>query len=88
MARFVIRPARFDKRKDRHEVDQFGFVDLHKAFENGVVEGNAQYDDDSYNRADPTALLHRPHDMFEAMRQADYVKSSLSAATADATTES
>lgn len=70
--------AVFDPSVDREAVDQFGFVDLNKAFADGVVSGEVAINDERFNGVqDPGTLMPRPKDRFEAMRQADFVKSAL-----------
>lgn len=67
---------------DISPVDQVGFLDLRKAYESGVIEGNFNISDDSYNNASPDDLMHRPDDIFSGFRQRDYVKSALSVSEA------
>lgn len=71
---------------DRSPVDQFGFVDLRKAYETGSIPGNATFlDEHSNGIVDPDDVMNRPKDNFERMRQMNYVKSALkSAAEAEA----
>lgn len=71
----------FNKLRDIQEVDQFGFLDLNAAIaSNSVPSDLAQLGSESYNEASPDSLMHRPKDIFEGMRQRDYVKSAVSAA--------
>lgn len=71
----------FNKLRDIQEVDQFGFLDLNAAIaSNSVPSDLAQLGSESYNEASPDSLMHRPKDVFEGMRQRDYVKSAVSAA--------
>lgn len=69
----------YNKKCDLYPVDQVGFLDLRSAFVNGVVDGNFSISDESYNAASPADLMHRPLDNFDAMRQADMIKSSMAA---------
>lgn len=63
---------------DLHEVDQFGFLNLRDVYENGAVDGAMSFEAEKYNGiSDPSVLLSRPKDQFEALRQSDYVKSVL-----------
>lgn len=63
---------------DRSEVDQFGFVDLRSAFENGIVPGNMSFEDETFNGvAAPALLLPHSQDVFESIRQSNYVASRL-----------
>lgn len=71
----------FNKLRDIQEVDQFGFLDLNAAMaSNSVPSDLAQLGSESYNEASPDSLMHRPKDVFEGMRQRDYVKNAVSAA--------
>lgn len=73
----------FDPVKDRHEVDQFGFINLREAYEHGTVNGAVSFDAEKFNGvSDASTLMNRPRDVFEAMRQSEYVKSVLKAAKA------
>lgn len=68
----------YNPKVDLHEVDQFGFVDLNKAYVDGTISGDVAISDERFNGVqDPSTLLPRPKDKFEAMRQADYVKAQL-----------
>lgn len=58
----------FDPKRDVHEVDQFGWIDLAAAFRDHSVpsatdEGDLQYG----NVENPEAVMHKPSDVFEAM---------------------
>lgn len=64
--------ANFNKDKDIQEVDQFGFIDLVKSFQNGYVEGNSDIKAESFNDIeDPASILGKPSDVFEALRMQD-----------------
>lgn len=77
--------SQFDPAVDKAAVDQFGFVDLRKAYSEGVISGAVSFDDDKFNGVqDPSCLLHRGDDKFARMRQADSVKSQLRSAKAAA----
>lgn len=55
---------------DVQPVDQFGFIDLVKAKETGTIPANISGVEVDYNGVDdPSSLLNRPADQFEAMRQ-------------------
>lgn len=61
---------------DIKEVDQFGFVDLNECMANGQVPSTVSNTEDEYNGIDdPSSILGKPHDVFEAYRMQDYVKS-------------
>lgn len=68
---------------DIHPVDQFGFLNVREVYESGTIDGNVTIRDESFNGVvDPDALLNRPLDQFEALRQMQYVRESLKAAKA------
>lgn len=65
----------FNPACDLHEVDQFGFLNLRDVYENGAVDGAMSFEAEKYNGvSDPSVLLSRPKDQFEALRQSDYVR--------------
>ena len=70
--------ARYNPVKDLKEVDQFGFVDLVEATVNGVVESYVSDTEASYNGIeDPSTILGKPSDVFEAARMQDSIHASL-----------
>lgn len=73
-----------DLKRDLFEVDQFGFINLGEVYEKGVISGDFNITDEKYNRIPPDCVLHRPSDMFEALRQKSYVQDTLRAAAASA----
>lgn len=71
----------FDPIKDIAPVDQVGFVDLRDAFVNHSIPGDLTVKSEDYNGVDdPSSLLGRPSDVFDAYRKAQYVKSAESKA--------
>lgn len=76
--------CKFDPKLDLQPVDQFGFVNLRKAYDQGVVPGNVSFSEESFNGMLPDDVMRRPHDVFDRYRQADYVKGVLSARTREA----
>lgn len=74
MARFYS----FNPEVDRLEVDQFGFIDLRSAFEKGIIPSNVGFTDESFNGvAAPGLLIPHAQDVFESLRQSNYVQSVL-----------
>lgn len=62
----------YDPVKDIAEVDQFGFVNITNAFKNGYVPGsNASVHVDFDHAEDPSAIVGKPSDVFEAYRMQD-----------------
>lgn len=68
----------FNKQRDLQEVEQFGFVDLNKAYDKGVIEGSVSLVDESFNGVvNPATLIPRSHDVFDSLRKARYVRETL-----------
>lgn len=64
----------FDPCKDMQEVDQTGYIDLATAYVNGVVSGDLNPDQLTFNQIEePESILGRPSDEFDAIRMRDYV---------------
>ena len=62
---------------DNNAVDQYGFVDLAESIKNGVVPSSISNTEDDYNDIeDPSSIIGKPHDVFEAYRMMDAVKTS------------
>lgn len=68
----------FNPEVDLQEVDQFGFVNLNEAFENGIVPSFADASDESFNGVqNPGTLIPRHQDVFDGLRKAEYVRGQL-----------
>lgn len=64
----------FDVLADVQEVDQSGYLDLATAYMNGVVSGDINPDQLTFNQIeDPSSIMGRPSDEFDAIRMRDYV---------------
>lgn len=60
---------------DNNPVDQYGFIDLVECISNGAVPTTISDTEMDYNGIeDPASILGKPHDVFEAYRMQDYVK--------------
>lgn len=67
--------AKYNDVCDLSSVDQFGFVDLVACLENGVVPSTVSNTEDAYNDIeDPSEILGKPSDVFEACIMQDYIK--------------
>ena len=67
--------CKYNSECDNTAVDQYGFVDLAESIKNGVVPSSISNTEDEYNGIDdPSTILGKPHDVFEAIRMQDYVK--------------
>lgn len=72
----IIKNAMYDEERDNAPVCQYGFVDLSAAIANGAVPSSISNTEVEYNDIeDPSTILGKPHDIFEAYRMQDYVKS-------------
>lgn len=64
----------FDPVKDISEVDQFGYVNLVEALENGVIQSTLKIDDLGFNDIDdPASIMGKPRDVFEAYKMASVI---------------
>ena len=71
----MICECSFDPKKDIHEVDQFGFIDLQECLANGEVPSTIADSEDQYNGIeDPGEILGKPSDVFDAYKMGDYIK--------------
>lgn len=80
---------KYNPETDISEVDQFGFVDINKAFQNGYVPGNnssVTLDFDGED-VDPSSIIGKPSDVFEAMRMQDSIMSGLKASKNNGSSE-
>lgn len=80
---------KYNPKADLHVVDLASAgIDLRSAYVHGVVPGNVTAADMDYNDVeDPSSMMTRPSDSFEAMRQSEYVKGAVSAKKAEAKPE-
>lgn len=79
----IQKGANFNKDRDIQEVDQFGFIDLIKSFQNGYVAGNSDIKAESFNEIeDPASIIGKPTDVFEALRMQDNMIESVKSASA------
>lgn len=66
----------YDKKKDRSDVPQYGFVDLHEAYSSGIVPSDIDLPEQSYNGIEePGNILGKPSDIFEAYRMHSAIRS-------------
>lgn len=73
----------YDPVKDIAPVDQLGFVDLRNAFVNNTIPGDLACSDESFNGVeDPSSLLGKSSDVFDAYRKASYVRGAEASAAA------
>lgn len=76
---FDQRHTEFNPAYDLQDVDQFGFVDLHEAFEKGIIPSYIPDTDEAFNGVmNPGTLIGRSQDVFDSYRKAEYVRRVLS----------
>lgn len=74
MTKMIQNNLVFDEVRDVQPVDQFGYVDLVKSFQNGYVAGDVEAVAEYFNDIDdPASIIGKPKDCFEAMRMQDMV---------------
>lgn len=78
----------YDPKKDVSPVDTFGYVDLIECFEKGEVPASISNTEDEYNGIDdPSTIIGKPRDSFEAIRMMDSIKKAGKSTTTATTTE-
>lgn len=71
----------FDPKCDVSQVDQFGWLDLRKAYVEGVVQGDLVVDEEGFNDIeDARAIVGKPRDVFEAMEMGTWLGTRTAAA--------
>ena len=71
---FVFVDAVYDRERDIQEVEQMGAIDLRQCYVNGVVPGSVPLNEMEFNGvSSPSSLMCRPQDVFERLRQREYV---------------
>lgn len=64
----------YNPKRDVSPVEEFGFIDLEKAFENNTVASNLPDSEANYNGMDDPAMVDRkPRDVFDALRMQDAI---------------
>ena len=64
----MIENPQFNPEIDEADVDQFGFVDMREAIANNVIVGSADINQQSFNNIeDPSTIIGKPRDIFDAM---------------------
>lgn len=89
----MLNTATYDKNRDICEVDQLGYVDVVKAFADGVIEGATSLDEGKFNNIkDTDAVLGKPSDIFDMLQMQrtiqDYKPSTKSNPSAETSAES
>lgn len=69
-----IESIKYNPECDLQAVEQFGFIDLRDAWSTHTIPSNIDEVDVAYNEIeDPSAILGKPSDVFEAYRMKDAV---------------
>lgn len=72
----IVKECKFNDLRDVSEVDQFGYVNLAECLENGIVPSEIADSEANYNDIDdPSTILGKPRDVFEAYTMKDYAMS-------------
>lgn len=72
----IVENCVYNEQRDNNAVDPYGFVDLSEVIANGAVPSTVSDTEVEYNDIeDPASILGKPHDIFEAYRMMDHVKS-------------
>lgn len=80
----IVKECKFDPVRDLAPVDQYGFVDLKSALDASVVPSQMPESDTDYNGIeDPSKILGKPHDVFEAIDTQKALEASASASVDD-----
>lgn len=68
----IVSCVNYNSIKDIQPVEPFGFISLVDAFNNSCIPAGIEDSSDSYNDIeDPSTIVGKPSDVFEAMRMAD-----------------
>ena len=71
----------FDSTRDLKAVEQFGFIDLKTALDSSIVPSQLPESDSDYNGMDdPSQVLGKPSDVFEAIDTQKALEAAASAA--------
>lgn len=71
----VVKDCLFDPVKDKTPVSDTGYVDLKSAFVNNAIPSQVAGTEEDYNGIDdPSSILGKPSDVFEALEMESYVK--------------
>lgn len=66
-----VEKCMYNPDRDLQDVDQFGYIDLNRAYVEGVVLGDTKSDARQYNNIeDPRSIIGRPDDTFDALMMA------------------
>lgn len=73
----MICECKYNPTVDVCSVEQFGFVDLVECLSKGEIPSTISDTEMTYNEIDdPSTILTKPRDNFEAIRLMDHIKSS------------
>ena len=64
----IVYDTPFDPARDITPVDQYGFIDMKTAFDSSIVPSQLPESDSDYNGIDdPSDIVGKPRDIFEAI---------------------
>jgi len=70
----VVTECKYNPIEDLKPVDAFGFLDLASAYVNKTVPSDTVTQDADYNGIDdPSSILGKPRDVFDALRMQDRI---------------
>lgn len=71
----IYKPKGFNPKRDKKAVDQFGFVDIVKIMDTNTLPAVSAEGSEVYNGIDdPSSILGKPTDVFDAMRMEASIK--------------
>lgn len=72
----VVTECKFNPVVDKTAVSQIGFVDLRSAMVNHVIPSQIAESEEDYNGIeDPSAIMGKPTDVFEALEMQSHINS-------------
>ena len=71
----IVLECKYNPERDLKAVEPFGFVDLKESFINNCVPSQAPDAESDYNGIqDPSSILGKPSDVFDALRMAQDIE--------------
>lgn len=71
----IVEKCSYNEETDNTAVEQYGFINLAEVIANGAIPSSVSNTEMEYNDIeDPASILGKPHDVFEAYRMMDHIK--------------
>lgn len=71
----IVENCSYNEETDNTAVEQYGFINLAEVIANGAIPSSVSNTEMEYNDIeDPASILGKPHDVFEAYRMMDHIK--------------